>query len=236
MLSLLFLITSALAQCNLYTRREFRELIQDGKLTKEATDFIKGVKCISNNGIYDDFVDSHIAAMAEYHSGAAMFFPFHRLYLLSLEAAMRKCTGNPNIYIPYWDSALDSEAPEKSLIFKYFGGDGDPSLDQGTATRQELRQYGYCINGPFKDLKRRTPIRFLYNNKKGEKDCIRRKLGSDNGDLISINNPEIIDLLSREPDYQYFCEGNEQSHNILHSFIGGMYVISLCRKKYFFFF
>lgn len=65
------------------------------------------------------------------------YFARHRLFMVAVERAMRQCTGNQDIYAPWWDEVLDSQAPEKSVIWKYFGGDGK----------------GGCVaDGPFANL------------------------------------------------------------------------------------
>ena len=187
-----------------YVRREFRELInQDGTAGKELQDYIDGCLCLmkakgTTGSMWDDFSKVHYNAAAPYH-GTASFLPWyitskfrHRLYLQSLEAAMRKCTGNPAVYIPYWDNGLDSQAPELSLIWQYFGSDG---VADGSESPDEL-EYGYCVkDGPFKDM-RFVHSRRANNNLTTEPDCLRRVFGTDTGEKASICTPEVIDMAS----------------------------------------
>lgn len=92
-----------------YIRKEIRELIDsNGNLVEEGKVFIEGILClqksigVSKQGatIFDDFVQAHLAATTTAH-GVPAFLPWHRLYLLSAEVALRSCTGNQNITIPY---------------------------------------------------------------------------------------------------------------------------------------
>ena len=57
---------------------------------------------------------------SKWNHGYARFLPWHRLFLLAIEAAMSKCVGRP-ITLPYWNSALDAsnvDGPAQSIVFK----------------------------------------------------------------------------------------------------------------------
>jgi hypothetical protein len=51
---------------------------------------------------YDDYVWMHKAAFSLIHLGPA-FGPWHREILRQFELDLRDVSGNPNIYVPYWD-------------------------------------------------------------------------------------------------------------------------------------
>lgn len=94
--------------------------------------------------------------------------------------------------MPYWDSALDSQAPELSLIWKFFGGNGDQSANQLSGELQDAdgKHYGYCVNdGPFKDV-RVVHSQRAQSNLTNEPDCIRRQFGDDRGGRASISSPK----------------------------------------------
>jgi hypothetical protein len=104
------------------TRREFRELVNPtGSLNSEGLGFVEGVNCLAKTAgteegtLWDDLVKAHYDTRRESH-GYAVFMPWHRLFLVSAERAMSDCIGRP-VSIPYWDSALDSQAPENSQIW-----------------------------------------------------------------------------------------------------------------------
>jgi hypothetical protein len=147
---------------------------------------------LGTTSFVNDFSLSHYDAMMQYH-GTAAFLPWHRYFLLNLEEAMRKCTGNKDVYIPYWDNSLDSQAPERSLIWKFFGGNGDPNADQGEGPIEIeedgfLMHFGYCVSdGPFANVKliysRRGNARLT-----SEPDCLRRQFGTDHGDNAAITS------------------------------------------------
>ena len=64
---------------------------------------------------YDIFVFWHVLAMSlgfsvgnAAHQGP-IFLPWHRMYLIRFEEALRRVTGTPNFALPYWDWAADGE-------------------------------------------------------------------------------------------------------------------------------
>lgn len=76
---------------------------------------------------YDTHVKVHVDNQATIH-GFAPFLVWHRLYLRQYEMLVQKYC--PKCTIPYWDWSLESQAPEKSVVFSntYFGGNGSGSL------------------------------------------------------------------------------------------------------------
>ena len=81
---------------------------------------------------YDQFVAWHLSLypcgmgheMIRPHGGP-MFLPWHRLFLLFFENALREVSGKP-ITVPYWDWADPASTP---AVFAddFMGGDGDPN-------------------------------------------------------------------------------------------------------------
>ncbi|KAK3083189.1 hypothetical protein FSP39_016368 [Pinctada imbricata] len=55
---------------------------------------------------YDEIAAYHSAAIASSAHGGPAFLPWHRVYLLILENALRRI--DPSVTIPYWNSNLDA--------------------------------------------------------------------------------------------------------------------------------
>lgn len=85
---------------------------------------------------YDQFVAWHLSLypcalahdMTRAHGGP-MFLPWHRLFLLLFEDALRQVSGKP-ITVPYWDWT-DPAGARAVFADDFMGGDGDP--DDGFA-------------------------------------------------------------------------------------------------------
>jgi len=79
----------------------------------EKTNFINALrqfKTTSANGRnYNWYIDRHIEYFARTSDGishahqAPSFLPWHREYLRLLELDLQTVSGNPNLFIPYWD-------------------------------------------------------------------------------------------------------------------------------------
>ncbi|KAJ3321245.1 hypothetical protein HDV06_004470 [Boothiomyces sp. JEL0866] len=72
---------------------------------------------------FDQFAQTHWDYQSNNH-GTPMFFPWHRMFVLQYEKALRSI--DPSITQPYWDWTLDSQHPQASDIFhpQNFGGNG----------------------------------------------------------------------------------------------------------------
>ena len=89
---------------------------------------------------YDYFVNLHVDAFTDHHSGAHMapgFLPWHREFLYRFEQEMRRVSGNPRITLPYWDWT-DPSSVQAIFTDDFLGGDGDVS-----------QQY-FVLSGPFR--------------------------------------------------------------------------------------
>lgn len=88
---------------------------------------------------YDQFVAWHLSLypcaigqqMVHAHGGP-MFLPWHRLFLLRFEDALREVSGKP-ITVPYWDWA-DPTSTASVFAADLMGGDGDPDEDFAVTT------------------------------------------------------------------------------------------------------
>lgn len=127
-------------------------------------------------------------------SGVAAFLPWHRLFLLSLEVAIRQCTGDSSFALPWWDEAMDSQSPETSTVWKYFGGNGA----------------GSCIpNGPFANTTVQNPF----------PHCISR----DFTPRYAFSSPEnMAAMIVNSSTYDKFHYSLELGlHGAVHEFVGG---------------
>lgn len=207
-------LTSAACNGPTYKRKEFRELIDPSnpsKLTAEGQAFIDGCLCLMNKPsavtggqtLWDDFTSSHTSAAGIYHtekvapySTVAAFLPWHRAFLVSAERAMQQCTGNPNTFIPYWDSALDSQSPEASVLWKFLGGNGNAASN-------------WCVtNGPFTSIRPKNP----------QPHCLQRQFTPSS----ALASPEALDAMLRQTTYEKFELGIDTLLHIpVHIFVGG---------------
>jgi len=116
-------------------------------------------QAIIANGVYAD-ISSQLFDNVGEAFGGAQFLPWHRLFLLELEDALRSV--NPSVVLPYWQWTEHFDDPALDPIFgkDLFGG----------------AAVGKCIpDGPFADLRANVP----------DDHCVRRefnaseKLGMD---------------------------------------------------------
>lgn len=114
---------------------------------QERRDFVAAVRALKSVrspfdrklSYYDQFVAWHLSLypcgmgheMIRPHGGP-MFLPWHRLFLLRFENALRKVSGKP-ITVPYWDWSDRASTP---VVFAddFMGGDGDPDDDFAVKT------------------------------------------------------------------------------------------------------
>jgi hypothetical protein len=93
-------------------RKEFRDMSKhEWSVFKQAIHFLHQ----NRSEIYDDWTKIHLNHSRIAH-GSMYFFPWHRIYILLFEQELRKIS--PNITLPYWDWAYDSQDPIKSPIWK----------------------------------------------------------------------------------------------------------------------
>jgi len=143
-------------------RREWRRISPD-----ERASWINAVKCLaklphnpkitpivdpalslipplnSNSSYYDDIVYTHMDLNVLIH-GTGFFFPWHRLYVQTLEDKMRSECGYDGVQ-PYWDWTQDTADPYHMTIlsdsdYDGLGSWGDPNDD-----------FQVCTGG-FKDM------------------------------------------------------------------------------------
>ncbi|KAJ3213092.1 hypothetical protein HK099_007578 [Clydaea vesicula] len=113
--------------CKPVVRKEWRNLSE-----KEQQDFFTAINILKKapslgnyDSRYDDFVAIHSTQADNIHF-VPQFLPWHRIFLRSLEVEMQKVLNQPEYSLPYWNKALDWDAPEKAPIWgpTKFGGNG----------------------------------------------------------------------------------------------------------------
>lgn len=122
-------------------RKEVRDLTKE-----ELADLIEAFSTItatkapnSSKTIYQTLVEAtvrgrHLGLI----NGTAAFLPWYRKCLYELENELRKV--KPNVTIPYWDWSLDSQMPEKSIVFS-------PSFFGASAPDVSACVYGELLKG-----------------------------------------------------------------------------------------
>ncbi|KAJ3310714.1 hypothetical protein HDV04_004670 [Boothiomyces sp. JEL0838] len=126
--TIVFLLSGVLAQCtNPSVRQEWRQLSnQQQQAYLKAVQQLKARPAGGNDPStwnFDQFAQTHWDYQSNNH-GTPMFFPWHRMFVLQYEKALRSI--DPSITQPYWDWTLDSQHPQSSDIFhsQNFGGNG----------------------------------------------------------------------------------------------------------------
>ncbi|MER6626871.1 tyrosinase family protein [Streptomyces sp. NPDC000987] len=107
-----------------YVRKDVSTLTPD-----ERRRFVRALLEIKRRGEYDEFVRTHL----EYYTAdgdyglrtahmAPSFLPWHRMFLLELERALRRV--DPSVTVPYWDWTRDRTKRSVPWTADLLGGDG----------------------------------------------------------------------------------------------------------------
>jgi len=182
----------AAQNCQIRVRREFRDLAPT-----EWQAVVSSIQQTQQSGEYDELVSFHIQNQGTVHNGPN-FLPWHRYYILRFEQTLQKHDGS--VMLPYWNWAIDSQAPETSILFTdaYLGGNGSGSSQ--------------CVgDGQFRDWRPSNP----------SPHCMTRSW--DLGDRISsLYGPEVINrIVSGSMVYETFRTGFEGApHGAVHNNIG----------------
>jgi tyrosinase len=180
---------------NVCRRREIRDYSPD-----ERSRYFSAVRKLQEGTAptkYDQLVKLHIDAQ-DFSHNTAYFLPWHRGYLREYEKALQAV--DPSQCLPYYNSAIDSQAAEYSPVWgdDYYGGNGGS---------------GDCVtSGPFSGWRPYYP----------QPHCLQRKwvYGDSLGALYSIEN--LNQIVSSNDDYDGFREQVEMvMHPLLHNAVGG---------------
>ncbi|KAJ3124053.1 hypothetical protein HK098_001429 [Nowakowskiella sp. JEL0407] len=146
------------------------------------------------SSIWADFAELHndLANVVHGDNSNGIFLPWHRVFLAAYEYQLRKI--NPNITVPFWDSALDSESSRTSPVVIDFGGYGTTSPQSSPA----------CIIGGV--MSRARP----------DGGCIRRKMP-----LGSFRSFEELESIQFTRSYATYVTQAEALHGTVHAELGG---------------
>jgi hypothetical protein len=164
------------------------------------------------NGTYDQYVQTHMNAMAAAHRGPA-FLPWHREYLRRLELDLQAIDST--VTLPYWDWTVDRTAGASLWAADFMGGDGRPSD-------------GQVMTGPFAFSTGNWPLAF-------DGPFLRRRFGVSAPALPvpadvtnAINNETVYDVAPYDrfslSGFRNRLEGwisGPQLHNLVHVWVGG---------------
>jgi Common central domain of tyrosinase len=153
--------------------------------------------------VWEAGADLHNKLADEIH-WACQFFPWHRLFLTSMERKLQKI--NPKFYFPWWNSAAVWDKPESAPIWKYVGTNGNSvngdifggkPLHEGTSNNPLRRDYTSLAGLPAQEV-----FSAIYQKslKKGgfkewsqdmevQHGYLHYIVGGENGQLFSMYSP-----------------------------------------------
>lgn len=100
----------------------------------EKSRFLCALDVLIANGTFGKLVDIH-ADMSHMMHGTQRFFPWHRIYLIQLERALRAI--HPDVFLPYWDWTNASEQSIPAWLASY-----TPTVKTPTTTINVVRSPG----------------------------------------------------------------------------------------------
>ena len=183
-------------QCtSTYARSEVRNLSSD-----QWNIFKDVITSMKNDGVLAQFAQIHNDNFGTIH-GNSMFFPFHRLFIWTFENIART-RYNSGFILPFWDSALDYQAPQDSPVLSssYIGGNGVSS----NHCVSDGMESGWIMTYP-------------------DSHCLQREYDGPNGTIDTWYSPEfILSLMNRDSNMTTFRPDIEFSiHGAVHVGLGG---------------
>ncbi|XP_052815079.1 uncharacterized protein LOC128242082 isoform X1 [Mya arenaria] len=172
------------------TRKEYRLLS-----VTERQRFHAALNKLYEEGVIAAFARLHARAARSHHNGAS-FLPWHRVFIIMFEEALRRV--DPSVALPFWDCTIDDEMdnPVNSVLWtpEYFGSGTGEVIDGPAA--------GWVTNQG--NLERNYGRRSRLISKRQIRSLLRRC------NLRNISQP----FASRRYDFEYF-------HGGPHLWIGG---------------
>eukprot|EP00737_Agarophyton_chilense_P000887 gb/GEZJ01000983.1/.p1 GENE.gb/GEZJ01000983.1/~~gb/GEZJ01000983.1/.p1 ORF type:complete len:423 (-),score=46.00 gb/GEZJ01000983.1/:432-1700(-) len=146
---------------------------------------------------WDTLVKLHMDFSDEAHGGS-YFLPWHRLFLLRIENALRE--KQPGLSLPYWDWSVDAMDAATSRIWN-----GDMA-GGARRTNQPIQ------NGQFQNVGGRYP----------NSHTVARDFNSGTaGDIPALWGSTALESLLNEANFGDFSDGIEAAHALPHVYIGG---------------
>ncbi|GAB0495790.1 hypothetical protein MMPV_007095 [Pyropia vietnamensis] len=178
---------------NFRTRQNIRSLSANQKQRLAAA-----FNALISRGLYTQFTRIHRDFGAAAHGGV-QFLPWHRLFVLELEQALRSI--DPSVVLPFWDFTSDWNDPVMSPVFN------TDILGGGVA--------GGCIpNGPYANLQAQLPT----------PHCVTRGFNSGPNGMgsFTFDQPGTINaLIDASGSFADFANAWELAHGAPHVAIGG---------------
>ncbi|KAI8872735.1 Di-copper centre-containing protein, partial [Ramicandelaber brevisporus] len=158
--------------------------------------------------VLDEYARDHVSVGTQVHL-SMRFFPFHRVFISKFEDKLREI--DPLIEgLPYLETGLDANAPEKSPAFRYFGS------SQGKGPNQPA-----CMtDGPMSGWS------YTLDSSKPNADCVSREFDSNppsSSPKFQIPSfahlQTMISSIAGFGDFSVMTEFTH--HGYWHQFIGG---------------
>lgn len=189
---------NALSRCSSSTRRTRKE-VRDLS-AGERRRFTAAFSAVMASGVYTSFVRVHATGAGHAHWTPA-FLPWHRVFLLEFEDALR--VVDPGVTLPYWDWSADAANPASSPVW------GADLLGGSTP--------GACIpDGPFAGATVQLPL----------PHCVRRGFTTTGTGPPSMGGstfdepPVLAALINGNTSYSDFASAVEFSHGAPHVAVG----------------
>lgn len=172
-------------------RRDVRDLS-----TAELRDWQSSVLELVESGEWDALNQAHSENRDAGHGGG-YFLPWHRLFILRMENAVRK--RRPNFALPYWDWRADAIDPAMSSVWR-------PDIAGGAE-----RPNGPIIGGAFDRLRAAYPTPHF----------VRRNVSSGvRGDIPPFWDSASLERLAIA-EWPAFADGIEAAHALVHVYVSG---------------
>lgn len=180
-------------QCNgRRVRRDIRDLTPN-----ELRTWQDAVLELVENGEWDELTRVHATHVDIGHNGA-YFLPWHRLFLLRLENAIRRRHGS-RFSLPYWDWRADAADAALSAVWHadILGGARRPNMP--------------IPDGPFRDLHAAHPSRHTVT---------RNFDARVTGDVPRLWDDDALARVAAAP-WPAFADAVEAAHALVHVYVGG---------------
>lgn len=179
-------------------RREIRDMTAEQRREwQQAILALRADRDKDDDSEWDRLVRLHITFNDEAHGGA-YFLPWHRLFLLRLENALRE--KQSNLALPYWDWTQDADDAAMSRVWH-------PDFAGGAQRGNRPIQ-----SGPFRNMTARYPSWHI----------VRRDFTSGtSGDIPLLWSMGSLTQLVDEESWADFADGIEAAHSLPHIYVGG---------------